>query len=125
MNIKKLAAAAIIATTSFAAHAMVAPEGASAESQFKLVDAVQSLASCKTVESCKKAGNDAARAMAVIADESTKYQRIKAGTISMIVVMREMHKMGRVSDSELMKFELQALSEARKQGVSINLSEIQ
>lgn len=125
MDIKELAIAAIIATTSFSAYAMVAPEGASTESQFRLVDAVQSLVSCKTVESCKKTGNDAVRAMAIIADESAKYQRIKAGTISMIVIMREMHKMGRVSESELMKFELQALSEARKQGVSVNLSEIQ
>ena len=123
MNIKKLAIATIIATTSFAAHA-VAPEGASARSELELINAVQLLETCKTASSCKKAGNDATRAMARVADEATKYQKVKAGTVSMISVMREMHKMGRISDSELNYFEMQAATAALEQGVSINLSEI-
>lgn len=123
MNIKKLAIATIIATTSFATYA-VAPEGASAKSELELINAVQLLETCKTVSSCKKAGNDAARAMARVADEATKYQKVKAGTVSMISVMREMHKLGRVSDSELNYFEMQAVTAALEQGVSINLSEI-
>lgn len=117
------AIAAIIATTSFAAYG-VAPEGASPKAELDLVNAVQSLAKCKTVESCRKYGNDATREMAIIADESTKYQKVKAGTVSMIVVMREMHKIGRISDGELLQFETQAVTSALEQGVSINLSEI-
>ena len=117
------AIAAIIATTSFAAYG-VAPEGSSPKAELDLVNAVQSLAKCKTVESCRKYGNDATRAMAIIADESTKYQKVKAGTVSMIVVMREMHKIGRISDGELLQFETQAVTSALEQGVSINLSEI-
>lgn len=123
MNIKKIAVAAIIATTPFATYA-VAPEGASAKSELELINAVQLLETCKTVSSCKKAGNDATRAMARMADEATKYQKVKAGTVSMVSVMREMHKLGRVSDSELNYFEMQAVTAALDQGVSINLSDI-
>ena len=121
MSIKKLAIAAIIATTSFAAHSEQL-NGVSAETWFLAQDSVKQLVACKTVKSCREAGLAAAKIQARVADEYAAHSAKKAWYEGAVSAVKAMKKSGAIDGLQESQALMSLVSLALENGVSIDIS---
>lgn len=123
MNIKKIAVAAIIATTSFAAHGATALDGVSAETEFLLRTAVQKATDCKTVKQCKDTWGDVSSLTAKMADEMRVHDMKKAYLEGMRDTIKAARKSGAIDKLTESSMLMTVVSMSLKAGVTINIGE--
>ena len=122
MGIKKLAVAAIIATTSFAAHGEQL-DGVSAETEFLLSTAVQKATDCKTVKQCKDTWGDVSSLTAKMADEMRAHDMKKAYLEGMRDTIKAARKSGAIDELTESSMLMTVVSMSLKAGVTINIGE--
>lgn len=120
MNIKKLFAA-IIATTSFAAHS-AGLEGVKSETYFGMENSVRALVVCKTVKQCREAGLAVAKMSARVGDENAAYLAKKAWHEGAVAAIKAMRKSGEISEYQETKLLLDMIDVAAKSGITIDIS---
>lgn len=122
MNIKKLAIAAIIATTSFAAYGEQL-DGVSAETEFLLRTAVQKATDCKTVKQCKDTWGNVSSLTAKMADEMRAHDMKKAYLEGMRDTIKAARKSGAIDELEETSMLMKVVSMSLEAGVTINIGE--
>lgn len=122
MCIKKLAIAAIIATTSFAAHSEQL-DGVSAETEFLLRTAMQKATDCKTVKQCKDTWGDVSSLTAKMADEMRAHDMKKAYLEGMRDTIKAARKSGAIDELTESSMLMKVVSMSLEAGVNINIGE--
>lgn len=121
MNIKKLAVAAIIATTSITAHS-AGLEGVSSETYLGMENSVRALVACKAVKQCREAGLVAAKMSARVGDENASYLAQRAWHEGAVAAIKAMRKSGEISEYQETKLLLDMIDVAAKSGITIDIS---
>ena len=122
MSIKKLAIAAIIATTPFAAHSEQL-DGVSAETEFLLRTAMQKATDCKTVKQCKDTWGDVSSLTAKMADEMRAHDMKKSYLEGMRDTIKAAKKSGAIDELTESSMLMTVVSMSLKAGVTINIGE--